>query len=47
MNRIHRYMKQMLRLVDQGVRLAQEKKSDDIKSYCFEVIDMCYMQMDF
>ena len=40
-------MKQMLRLVDQGVRLAQEKNLDDIKSYCFEVIDMCYMQMDF
>lgn len=34
-------MKQMLRLVDQGVRLAQEKNLDDIKSYCFEVIDMC------
>ena len=28
-------MKQMLRLVDQGVRLAQEKNLDDIKSYCF------------
>lgn len=40
-------MKQMLRLVDQSVRLAQEKNLDDIKSYCFEVIDMCYMQMDF
>ena len=40
-------MKQMLRLVEQGVRLAQEKNLGDIKSYCFEVIDMCYMQMDF
>ena len=40
-------MKQMLRLVAQGVRLAQEQNLDDIKSYCFEVIDMCYMQMDF
>ena len=40
-------MQQMLRLVDQGVRLAQEKNLDDIKSYCFEVIDMCYLQMDF
>ena len=40
-------MKQMLRLVDQGVRLAQEKNLGDIKSYCFEVIDMCYMQMNF
>ncbi|KXB83310.1 DMP19 family protein [Veillonella parvula] len=40
-------MKQMLRLVDQAVRLVQEKNLDDIKSYCFEVIDMCYMQMDF
>ena len=40
-------MQQMLRLVDQGVRLATEAELDDIKSYCFEVIDMCYMQMDF
>ena len=40
-------MQQMLRLVDQGVRLATEAKLDDIKSYCFEVIDMCYIQMDF
>ena len=40
-------MQQMLRLVDQGVRLATESELDDIKSYCFEVIDMCYMQMDF
>ena len=40
-------MQQMLRLVDQGVRLATESELDDIKSYCFEVMDMCYMQMDF
>ena len=40
-------MQQMLRLVDQGIRLATEAKLDDIKSYCFEVIDMCYSQMDF
>ena len=40
-------MQQMLRLVDQGVRLAMESELDDIKSYCFEVLDMCYMQMDF
>jgi len=40
-------MKQIIRLVAQGVRLAQEQNLDDIKSYCFEVIDMCYMQMDF
>ena len=40
-------MQQMLRLVDQGVRLAIESELDDIKSYCFEVMDMCYMQMDF
>ncbi|MDU1276001.1 MAG: DMP19 family protein, partial [Veillonella sp.] len=24
-----------------------ESELDDIKSYCFEVMDMCYMQMDF
>lgn len=40
-------MQQMLRLVDQGVRLATEAELDDIKSYCFEVIDMCRLQMDF
>ncbi len=33
-------MQQMLRLVDKGVRLATEAKLDDIKSYCFEVIDI-------
>ena len=27
--------------------LLKKKNLDDIKSYCFEVIDMCYMQMDF
>ena len=37
-------MQQMLRLVDKGVRLATEAKLDDIKSYCFEVIDMCYLK---
>ena len=40
-------MQQMLRLVDQGVRLATESELDDIKSYCFEVMDMCRLQMDF
>lgn len=40
-------MQQMLRLVDQGVRLATEAELDDIKSYCFEVMDMCRLQMDF
>ena len=40
-------MQQMLRLVDQGVRLAMESELDDIKSYCFEVMDMCRLQMDF
>ena len=40
-------MQQMLRLVDQGVRLATELELDDIKSYCFEVMDMCRLQMDF
>ena len=40
-------MQQMLRLVDKGVRLSTEAKLDDIKSYCFEVIDMCYLQIDF
>ena len=40
-------MQQMLRLVDQGVQLATESELDDIKSYCFEVMDMCRLQMDF
>lgn len=40
-------MQQMLTLVDKGVRLATEAKLDNIKSYCFEVIDMCYSGMDF
>jgi len=40
-------MQQMLRLVDKGVRLATEAKLDDIKSYCFEVIDMCCLGIDF
>ena len=40
-------MQQMLRLVDKGVRLAREAKLDDIKLYCFEVMDMCRLQMDF
>ena len=40
-------MQQMLTLVDKCVRLATKEKRDDIKSYCFEVIDMCYMGMDF
>ena len=40
-------MQQMLTLVDKGVRLAIEENRDDIKSYCFEVIDMCFMKIDF
>lgn len=40
-------MQQMLTLVNQGVRLATEAKLDNIKSYCFEVIDMCYSGIDF
>ena len=40
-------MKQMLRLVDKGVRLATKEDRNDIKEYFFEIIDMCYMQMDF
>ena len=40
-------IQQMLTLVDQGIRLATEVKLDNIKSYCFEVIDMCYLGMDF
>lgn len=40
-------MQQMLRLVDKGVRLATKEDRNDIKEYYFEIIDMCYMQMDF
>ena len=40
-------MQQMLRLVDKGVRLATKEDRNDIKEYFFEIIDMCYMQMDF
>ena len=37
----------MLALVDNGVRLATKEGRNDIKEYCFEVMDMCRLQMDF
>ena len=40
-------MQQMLALVDNGVQLATKEGRNDIKEYCFEVMDMCYLQMDF
>lgn len=40
-------MQQMLALVDNGVRLATKEDRNDIKEYCFEVMDMCRLQMDF
>ena len=40
-------MQQMLALVDNGVRLATKEGRNDIKEYCFEVMDMCRLQMDF
>ena len=40
-------MQQMLALVDNGVQLATKEDRNDIRKYCFEIIDMCYMQMDF
>ena len=39
-------MQQMLALVDNGVRLATKEGRNDIKEYCFEVMDMCRLQMD-
>ena len=36
-----------LALVDNGVRLATKEGRNDIKEYCFEVMDMCRLQMDF
>lgn len=40
-------MQQMLALVDNGVQLASKENRNDIRKYCFEIMDMCYMQMDF
>ena len=40
-------MQQMLALVDRGVQLATKEDRNDIKEYCFEVMDMCRLQMDF
>lgn len=40
-------MQQMLALVDNGVQLATKEGRNDIKEYCFEVMDMCRLQMDF
>lgn len=40
-------MQQMLALVDNGVQLATKEDRNDIKEYCFEVMDMCRLQMDF
>ena len=40
-------MQHMLSLVDNGIRLAVSENRNNIKGYFFELIDMCYMQMDF
>lgn len=40
-------MQHMLSLVDNGIRLAVSESQNNIKGYFFELIDMCYMQMDF
>lgn len=40
-------MQHMLSLVDNGIRLAVSENRHNIKGYFFELIDMCYMQMDF
>jgi len=40
-------MQHMLSLVDNGIRLAVSENRNNIKEYFFELIDMCYMQMDF
>ena len=39
-------MQQMLALVDNGVQLATKEGRNDIREYCFEVMDMCCLQMD-
>ena len=40
-------MQHMLSLVDNGIRLAVSENRNNIKGYFFELIDMCYMQIDF
>ena len=40
-------MQHMLSLVDNGIRLAVSESRNNIKGYFFELIDMCYMQIDF
>ena len=40
-------MQHMLALVDNGIRLAVSENRNNITGYFFELIDMCYMQMDF
>ena len=40
-------MQQMLALVDNGIRLAVSENRNNITGYFFEIIDMCYMQIDF
>ena len=40
-------MQHMLSLVDNGIRLAVSENRNNIKKYFFELIDMCYMQIDF
>ena len=40
-------MQQMLALVDSGLQLATKEGRNDIREYCFEVMDMCRLQMDF
>ena len=40
-------MQHMLSLVDNGIRLAVSENRNNIKEYFFELIDMCYMQIDF
>ena len=40
-------MQHMLALADNGIRLAVSENRNNIKGYFFELIDMCYMQIDF
>ena len=40
-------MQHMLSLVDNGIRLAVSENRNNITGYFFEIIDMCYMQIDF
>ena len=40
-------MQHMLALVDNGIRLAVSENRNNIIGYFFEIIDMCYMQIDF